>query len=483
MKTKNIFTALLIVASAISFAQTTQTREVTAFTRIDASGAPIVIYKTSDSLGITVTGDAGEINNVETRVVDGTLFIKPNGNFKHQCTVRITGNNLNSVSVSGATNFMINNKLTTDSFMLESSGASYFNAVDLNAKKIKANISGASNATILSGTSDNFTADASGASTLKAYKLISNAVYVTSSGASIAKVFASQKLVANATGASTIKFKGEPKEVSAEGSTSSQIIKIAADDSPSKTIGKDSTATTFNWGHKKIIISDDNHKYDSIHNARETNQKFRHWDGFFMGVTGFVDSKQSFSLSKPYNYMELDYSRSFNWQINLLQENIHLIKNYLNLCTGLGFDFNRYQFANKVKLNADSNFTWGKVDSTGTFSYKKNRLTSYYITVPLLLDINTSSNPKKSFHLSLGIVGKYLLGARTKQIIVKNGYTTKQIRNDGYNLNPFQFNAYASVGYGNVTLYAQYGLNEMFQHNKGPELYPFSVGVRLVNFN
>jgi hypothetical protein len=39
------------------------------------------------------------------------------------------------------------------------------------------------------------------------------------------------------------------------------------------------------------------------------------------------------------------------------------------------------------------------------------------------------------------------------------------------------------VGYGKVTLYAQYGLNELFQHNKGPEMYPFSVGVRLANFN
>ena len=461
MKTKNILLTAALGLALFTQAQTTNL-DLGSYTKIDASGAPTVIYTTSDSLSLLVTGKTEDVNNIETRIVDGTLFIKTKGSIKGPCTIKINGNKLNSVAVSGATNFTIN-KLNTDSFLLESSGAGSFNGFDMNTKKLKSTISGAS--------------------TLKAYKLNSANAFITSSGASTAKVFASQKLVANATGASTIKFKGEPKEVSAEGSASSQIIKIAADDSQTKAIGRDSTSTSFNWGHKKIIIADDDHKTDSLHNARERNQKFRHWNGFFMGVTGFTDKNQSFYINKPYNYMELDYSRSFNWQINIWQQNIHLYKNYINLCTGLGFDFNRYQFANKVKLNPDSSYTWGNVDSSGTFSYKKNRLTSYYITVPLLLDFNTNSNPHKAFHISVGVVGKYLLGARTMQVVQKNGDTYKQVRNDGYNLNPFQFNAYASVGYGNVTLFAQYGLNEMFQHNKGPEMYPFSVGVRLANFN
>lgn len=482
MKTRNIFLTAALGLTFFSQAQTSDKLDLSTYTKIDASGAPIVIYNTSDSLSLAITGKTEDVANVETRIVDGTLFIKTKGTLKGQVTVRITGNKLNSVATSGASNFMINNKLYADSFLLESSGASYFNAVNLNAKKVKTTISGASNVT-LAGVTESLNADVSGASTLKAYKLISNSVNVTSSGASTAKIYSSQKLVANATGASTVKFKGEPKEVSAEGSISSQIIKIAADDSQSNTIGKDSSSTSFNWGHKKIIISDDDNKWDSIHHARELNDEFRHWIGFHMGVAGYSDRTQNFYINKPYDYMELDYTRSFNWQINWWQQNIHLIDNYLNLSTGLGFDINRYQFANKVKLNADSAFTWGNVDSTGTFSYKKNRLTTYYVTVPLLLEVNTNKNPHKSFHLAVGVVGKYLLGARTKQIVEKNGDTHKQIRNDGYNLQPFQLNAYASVGYGNVTLFAQYGINELFLTAKGPELQAFSAGIRLANWN
>lgn len=481
MKTRYIFTALLLSTCGFLFSQSKQTREISAFTKIDASGAATIIFHNSDSLGLTLEGNTDELAKIETRVVDGTLFIKPSGNFKYPYKIHVSGNTLNHIAVSGATNFRSDNDVKSDSLIVEGSGASELNLF-VNTRSLRAIISGATNANI-SGTNENLYADVSGASTLKSYKLSSARTIVTSSGASTAKVFASQKLIATATGASTVKFKGEPKEVSAEGSTSSQIIKIAADESQSKALNNDSTSTTFNWGKKKIIITDDDHKLDSIHDARERNQDFRHWNGFFMGVAGFVDGNQSFSLSKPYNYMELDYSRSFNWQLNIWQQNVHIYKNYVNLCTGLGFDFNRYQFANKVKLNADSSFTWGNVDSTNTFSYKKNRLSSYYLQVPLLVDINTSSNPKKAFHISLGVVGKYLLGGRTKQIVEKGGDTYKQIRNDGYNMNPFEFNGYVSVGYGNVTLYAQYALNEMFRHNKGPELYPFSAGIRLVNFN
>ena len=183
MKTRNIFLTATLGLAFFTQAQTTQNLDLSTFTKIDASGAPIVIYKTSDSLSLSITGKTEDVTNIETRVVDGTLFIKPKGNIKGQVTVRVNANKLNSVSVSGATYFMINNKLNTDTFMLESSGAGNFTAVEVNSKLIKTTISGASNVSFLSGTTESLQADISGASTLKAYKLISNSTSVTSSGA------------------------------------------------------------------------------------------------------------------------------------------------------------------------------------------------------------------------------------------------------------------------------------------------------------
>ncbi len=476
-KTKNILTIASLALALFTQAQTSQKREITRFDKIDASGAATIKFRSSDSLSVSVIGNADDLNNIETKVQDGILFIKTKGVIHNSPKIEISAPTLNLITLSGATNFETKNELKTDSLNLEASGASNVTLI-LNSKSVKATISGASDVN-LSGTTENFYSNTSGASNLKSYKLTSTNVWATASGASTAKVFASQKIVANATGASTIKFKGDPKEVSAEGSTSSQIMKINADDTAAKKSGKDSTSTSFNLGNKKIVISDDEGK-DTIH--KHKRGEFKYWGGFFMGSSGYVNGSQSLTMSKPYDYMELDYSKSLNFQLNLVQQNIHLYKNYVNLVTGVGFSFNQYEFANKTKLNADSSFTWGKVDSTNTFGYRKNRFKTSYVTVPLLLDFNTNADQKKSFHISVGVVGGYLLGARTKQVLVKDNVEYKNIRRDSYNLSAMKLDAYASIAYRKVTLYAEYGLTPMFKSGKGPELYPFSAGIRIVGF-
>lgn len=480
MKTKSIFLLAFSCAAFFVQAQTKQTREVSNFSKIDISGAADVQFHNSDSLSLTVEGDAEEIKRVETRFQDNTLYIKAQGNFKHPFKVKVSGHDINEVTVGGASSFSTINEMKMDSITIEASGASRLDMM-LSAKSVKSTISGASDVK-LAGNTQNLSANVSGASSLKAYYLNSASTSVTASGASSAKVFASEKIYANATGASSIKFKGDPKEVSAEGSSSSQIAKVGSDENVKKN-SKDSSSTSFNFGDKKVIILDNDNTVDSLHKKREYNQEFRHWEGFFFGVSGYLNPQQSFTMVKPYNYMELDYTKCYNFQLNLFQQNVHLVKNYLNLVTGLGFEHSQYQFANKVSLNPDSSFAWGTVDSSNVYAYKKNRLKTYYVTAPLMLEVNTSSNPDKAFHLAAGVVGKYLLGGRTKQVLLKDGNKFKHIKNDSYNINPFAVDAYVSVGYGNVTLFAQYALTEMFTHNKGPEVYPFSVGIRLVNFN
>ncbi|MBL7935230.1 MAG: outer membrane beta-barrel protein, partial [Bacteroidia bacterium] len=155
---------------------------------------------------------------------------------------------------------------------------------------------------------------------------------------------------------------------------------------------------------------------------------------------------------------------------------------YVNLVVGLGFEWNQYEFSNKTRLNPDSSYTHGVIDSTNTFSYQKNRLKSTFINVPVLLEFNTHKNPKKAFHIAFGVIGGYKLGSRTRQIVEQNGRTIKYVKKDDYNLNPFRVNAHASIGYHNLTIYADYALTPLFENGKGPELYPFTIGVKLISF-
>jgi hypothetical protein len=116
------------------------------------------------------------------------------------------------------------------------------------------------------------------------------------------------------------------------------------------------------------------------------------------------------------------------------------------------------------------------------FSYKKNRLKSTFVNVPLLVEFNTNKNPDKAFHIAVGVIGGYKLGSRTRQILKNNGDEIRIIRKDNYNINPFRVNAHASIGYKNFTVFADYALTPLFENGKGPELYPFTIGVKLISF-
>jgi hypothetical protein len=475
---KNILLSSILLISSIAIkAQTTQVREAKAFKQIEVSGAANVLYTQSDTLSLKVVADDKEINNIYTTYENETLVIKAKGSFTHSYKIYVSGNNLKQITSSGASKFSSTNIINTDSLSIDVSGASDV-VLKINTKATDVMLSGASGVN-LEGNTQTLYSTVSGASALKAYKLNASTTNITASGASSAKVFANDKINANATGSSTIKFKGEPKEVSAEASSSSSIAKVVGDDVSKKSSDKKDT-TTINFRKKQYVII--NKDKDSDSNIdKKSDDDFHHWAGFGMGVNGWL-SNGGFAMPKGQEYMALNYGKSLNFQLNPFEKDIHIYKNYINLVVGLGFEWNQYEFSNKTRLNPDSSYTFGVIDSTNTFNYKKNRLKSTFVTVPVLLEFNTSKNPKKAFHLAFGVIGGYKLGSRTRQIGTQNDQEIRIIKKDDYNLNPFRVNAHASIGYHNLTLYADYGLTPLFENGKGPELSPFTIGVKLISF-
>lgn len=472
-----IISSLFIVSSLVTNAQETQSREVKPFKRMEISGATTVIYLQSDTLALKVVADEAEINNVYTNIVGEVLSIKAKGHFSHPYKIYVSGNSVNQLTMSGASKFTTENIMKGDSLSIDASGACSI-SMKVSVRNLEATVSGASSATF-EGNTKILHSNVSGASTLKAYKLNSSITDIKASGASTAKVFASDKINANATGASTIKFKGDPKDVSAEASSASSIAKVVGDDN-SKKSAANNDSTTFNFRKKQFVIINKDKESDT-EVSEKVEDDFHHWGGFSMGVNGWL-SNGSFSMPKGQEYMDLNYGKSLNFQLNPFEKNIHLYKNYINLVTGLGFEWNQYEFGNRTRLNADSSYTYGTIDSSNVYRYKKNRFKSTFVNVPLLIEFNTNKNAHKSFHLAFGVIGGYKLGSRTRQVLQLNGDEIRIIRKDGYNINPFRVNAHASIGYKKFTVFADYALTPLFERGKGPELYPFTVGVKLVSF-
>lgn len=479
-----ILSISLLTASFFAKAQEIQKRTITNFTKIKISGATDVVYTNSDTLKLEVNTIAKQFDNLFTKIENGTLFIYTTGNTYSPIIVNVSNNSLNDIEISGSSSIKSTTALTKDSLSITISGSSDAKLV-LQNNYTEITQSGASDLN-LSGTTNNLLAYISGASTLKSYNLTSKNANVTATGASTAKIFVTDKLIANANGASAIKVKGNVTDIVAKASTSSSITKIVDDGTSKKgsNIANNGDTTTFNLKNKKVIIINiANGNNDTIKKRKSIDtDDFKHWHGFSMGVNGYLNYNNSLTLDKQYNFMDLNYSRSFNFQLNLIERQFNIYKNNVKIVTGFGIDFHSYSFNNKTNLNSDSSFTWGTIDTTNTYTYKKNKLRCAYLQVPLLLEFNTSNNPNKSFHIAMGVIGQYLITSRTKQELEQKNFDITKIKKDNYNLSPFGAKAHVNIGYKNVTVFAEYSLTSLFKANQGAQLYPFAVGIRLIPF-
>ena len=181
------------------------------------------------------------------------------------------------------------------------------------------------------------------------------------------------------------------------------------------------------------------------------------------------------------NPMEPDILNSVSWRLHLVNQRINIIRHHLNLVYGAGFSFNFYGFSNPVTLAPSSpnvNFTLAEGNDA---SYKKNHLRASYLHLPVMLNIETNPYQKsKSFHINAGVYGNVLLGGKTSQ---KTNNRKTKIK-DKYNLENFQYGLIGQIGYGPVTFYGTYGLNELFKPEKdnGYTVNPITFGIKLIPF-
>ena len=457
-------------------AQQSQRREVGSFSKINASGSVNVFYTQSDTQSVVVKGNASELDRVEVSVDKSILTINNKGNFIETVEVHISHNKLSGIEASGATVFKTTNTITGDSLDIDLTGSSNLK-LNVQVRSLKCLQSGASSA-VIRGSADNMDANISGASTLKTFELSSKKAVVVTTGAANARVFATEKVVANAGGASDIRIKGNPTDIVSETSAAANISRVKDGQGGKK--GHDTTV--YNLKSTRILVVD---KDDEIvmHTRKKEHRGAKNWRGMSVGVNGYYNSQGGLNMLSPYQYMELNYAQSFNFQFNPLEHDFRIVKNYVRLVTGMGLDYHWYSFSNNTKINADSSFTWGTIDSTKMYSYKKNNMRTIFIQVPLLLEFNTNNRPQKGFHVAVGIIGEFLIGSRLKQKLEYNDYVVKQKRKDPLNLSPFGAKAHVNFGYKYLTVYAEYNLTPLFQPGKGPELYPFTAGIRIIPFS
>jgi hypothetical protein len=240
---------LVLVVAFQSNAQVKKERNVSNFTGIDVGNAFIVFIKQGNKASLTIDTEEELHSKIVSEVEGGVLKLGMEKSFdwknwnNRKITVYITCPELNKLAIHGATNVKGESSFKANSFDLNLNGASKL-ALTLNANTLKSTISGASKLDLkltvtemdadisgashvtISGQADKQTLDLSGASHYEASNLSSKTVAVDASGASKATISVSGELSAEASSASKVNYKGNPKVNNLRTSGAASIHKV-----------------------------------------------------------------------------------------------------------------------------------------------------------------------------------------------------------------------------------------------------------------
>lgn len=275
---------------------------------------------------------------------------------------------------------------------------------------------------------------------------------------------------------------------------SESIKKLEELESPD-TLKTSSDTTKIKIGSKEVRIFDEDEETkitvksvdqsdvsDDMQSRMSKVRKFRgHWAGFEIGFNNYVNSDFSTSLDPSMSFMELRASKSLNVNINFLQYNLKLVGDKIGFVTGMGLEFNDYRFSNNTSIVRDAGAIT-EVDLSA-MNIEKTKLSASYLTVPLLLEFQTPHiSRNRRVHLSAGVIGGIKLGSHTKVVYRDSGKKNKDKVKDDFYLSPFRYGVSFRAGYRHLNVFANYYLTPLFENNKGPELYPFSIGFSLIGF-
>lgn len=217
------------------------------------------------------------------------------------------------------------------------------------------------------------------------------------------------------------------------------------------------------------------------------DKKFRgHWSGIEVGLNNFMYDGFTFKTPAEYDYMDLKWIGSWNFSFNFAQLSIPFGKK-AGLVTGAGYEINHYRFMhdNSVQLN-DSTGNIEEWPLDGVFDVKKSKLTTGYLNVPLLLEMQIPKpGSRQMSYCSFGIIWGFNVHSAIKIKHYVNDQKQKYVeRNSDLNIDNIRTGITFRCGSrdkdnSSSGMYATYYFSGLFENDKGPLLYPVEAGFRI----
>jgi hypothetical protein len=195
------------------------------FDEVKASSGIDVYLSQGNKESITVEADENLHEYIQTEIRNGELNVYSEVMIRdaERKRVHVTMRNIESVKTTSAGDIVGQTPVNTEDLEISASSAGSIN-LDIDAKNVEVNISSSGDVT-LSGKADFLDASLSSAGDLNAIDLTVKEAEVTASSAGSADVSVTDKIVARASSAGEITYKGNPKYVDAHSSSAGGVHK------------------------------------------------------------------------------------------------------------------------------------------------------------------------------------------------------------------------------------------------------------------
>jgi hypothetical protein len=198
-------------------------RTTDSFTGIRVSTGIDVFLKQGDKMSLTVEADENLHEYIITEVKNGTLNIYADANIRaaERKRVYVTMKEITSISTTSAGDVIGETPIKTDKLRLSASSAGDIK-LEVYAKSVDVGVSSSGDIT-MTGEAETLDADLSSAGDLNAYNFKVREADVSVSSAGDADIYVTEKLIARASSAGDINYKGDPKYIDAHSSSAGGI--------------------------------------------------------------------------------------------------------------------------------------------------------------------------------------------------------------------------------------------------------------------
>ncbi len=242
-------------------------------------------------------------------------------------------------------------------------------------------------------------------------------------------------------------------------------------------IGKKAVRILTDGDNAEIRMEDEEEDADEEFSTPGRRLFEGHLGGIELGFNSYSTGQWGRNPEMADDYLDLNTAKSSSF--NIISPPVSLgLSRHIGIVSALGVSFNNYRFDNNNSVIPGDGGILEPFYPADGINYEKSKLATVYGVLPVILEAQIPVTYSSTLNIGAGIIGAVKLGSHTKVVYYSDG-KQKDKNHDDFSLNVLRYGVTARAGYEMVQVYGTCYLSQMFEKGKGPELYPFEVGIAL----